>query len=118
MNVSPNATDSILIASGDFDGYIFKWYLPQAVVEDTSSASISNLNLNELMIYPNPSSSLVTIQSNNTIDAVSMFDIRGRLVQPTIIRINDTTIQLEVSGIESGKYIIHINDRHFSFIKN
>lgn len=65
---------------------------------------ISSLNEN-INIYPNPSSSILHIQSSETIENMRIIDLDGREIMNQKF-VNSRTIQLNVSAWESGIYFI------------
>ena len=65
---------------------------------------ISSLNEN-VNIYPNPSSSILHIQSSETIENMRIIDLDGREIMNQKF-VNSNTIQLNVSALESGIYFI------------
>ncbi len=65
---------------------------------------ISSLNEN-VNIYPNPSSSILHIQSSETIENMRIIDLDGREIMNQKF-VNSKTIQLNVSALESGIYFI------------
>jgi len=60
----------------------------------------------EIVIYPNPVNDILTINSNNTIDWVKVFDILGKEVQ--VVKLSDTSY--DFSQLSKGVYIIKIKD--------
>ncbi len=73
-----------------------------AVSEKTSSA---------VSIYPNPSSSLINIESNGLeLSKVAIFDALGRLVYSINDLNMEGTQQIDLSGFESGIYFLKGSD--------
>ncbi|WP_445453026.1 M43 family zinc metalloprotease [Flavobacterium sp. 25HG05S-40] len=70
-----------------------------------------------LMISPNPSTGIFTISSTNSIGKVSMhvFDIRGRIIlSQTDVDFNSDDKTLDLSGCQSGMYILKIIGSDFN----
>ncbi len=70
-----------------------------------------SLNENDLhtdvMIYPNPSSESLTIQSKEQIKSIELFSVEGKLIQ----QINDlstTEYFFDLMGLSSGSYVVRI----------
>jgi hypothetical protein len=84
---------------------------------DTCSpiGALENLELNDLSIFPNPTSSFLTIQSNNLISPISIYDITGKLVLQN--KGNSNEIILEISNLNSGLYFIKSNSQNSSLRK-
>jgi uncharacterized delta-60 repeat protein len=66
----------------------------------------------ELLLYPNPASGLLNIRTGNSVEGIGMCDItiyniEGRMVYRSD-RMVAGTIELDVSGIEDGLYLIRI----------
>jgi len=58
-------------------------------------------------IYPNPTTSLVTIQGKNTIQSIELYDVQGRLLQVKTTDSKETT--LDISDKTKGVYFLKIN---------
>ena len=71
-------------------------------------------NLNNLKIYPNPSSDFLTIQSNNLINPISIYDITGKLIIQNMG--NSKEINIDISNLNSGLYIIKSSSKN-SFVR-
>ena len=68
--------------------------------------SIPALLEDRFIIYPNPTTNLLTIQNQNNlkIDSVSLYDTLGRKVMES----NEATESMDVSNLTAGVYFIHI----------
>jgi PKD repeat protein len=71
---------------------------------------ISSLNEIQFVIYPNPANELVTIEFKNTFltTAIELFDITGRKMPVSVETLSTDKIQLDVTNISSGNYILKI----------
>ena len=76
-------------------------------VEIVESLSMNNLNIEGLMIYPNPIENQINIiqNSNKTLD-VFIFDVTGKLILQSEANYISNTIN--VSGLGSGIYFLQI----------
>ena len=76
-------------------------------VEIVESLSINNLNIEGLMIYPNPIENQINIiqNSNETFD-VFIFDVTGKLILRS--ETNYTSNTINVSSLGSGIYFLQI----------
>jgi len=77
--------------------------------------SLGNLELNDIIIFPNPTSSFLTIKSNNLISPISIYDITGKLVLQNTG--NSKEIILDISNLNSGLYFIKSNSQNYSIIR-
>ena len=84
---------------------------------DTCSpiGAIDNLELNDLSIFPNPTSSFLTIRSNKLISPISIYDKTGKLVLQN--KVNSNEIILDISNLNSGLYFIKSNSQNSSKIR-
>lgn len=70
----------------------------------------------EIKIYPNPTSDILTLELTNTNQAqkISLYNVHGRLILEKYI--SDRT-ELDVSDLESGVYMIKLNNIFHNIIK-
>lgn len=66
------------------------------------SVTDSDLNENEVKIYPNPTSSNVNIQTNANVKSISIYTLLGEEILTT------TAVKIDVSHLTSGMYILKI----------
>lgn len=63
---------------------------------------------NNVLVYPNPFSTLLNVESNNSLPSTAeLFDISGKLLLKQIFTSNTT---LHINDIARGMYILRIND--------
>ena len=65
---------------------------------------INELNQNALTIFPNPVKNLMTVQSDNNIKEINLYDLSGRLVITQMV--NSKTINVNTSDLSSGIYTL------------
>jgi hypothetical protein len=65
-----------------------------------------------IKIYPNPVSGNVTISSTETIEKVEILNLLGQKLLTGYN--NSTTMQIDMSGLVGGVYIIKVNDSYIS----
>jgi hypothetical protein len=58
-------------------------------------------------IYPNPFSNTITINSSEVITNVNVYNLQGALIMSEVT--NDNTVELDLSTLKSGAYIIKAN---------
>lgn len=100
------------IDSNIFADKEYYYRLKQIDLEYTFSYSntilIKTPNPTELSIFPNPSSTSITISTNNILNStLRLYDIAGRLVLSSTI-INDNTI-LDLSFLDKGTYFLFVS---------
>jgi len=87
----------------------FKYALPNSSLDITVKGDIeeSAKSFSRINVYPNPSSDLVTISSDNGADLnwLNVFSLDGKLMK-TINRIDANEVSFDVSDFEKGLYII------------
>lgn len=62
---------------------------------------------NEIKIYPNPTSGFVTINSNEIIKSIQLFDVQGRIINTYLI--NETKSNLDLKTYSNGIYFLKVN---------
>jgi PKD repeat protein len=75
-------------------------------ISNLSNIPIINENI-EYTLYPNPTKENVTITSNTIIDAISIYDINGRLID--YIEVKSAQKTLDFSTKKEGFYFLKIN---------
>lgn len=92
----------------------------QAIIINNSNNSTTGINQLQkeggLEFYPNPTSSIVNIQSENNIQETIIFDLNGRAIL-TSNQSNTSNIELNVQNLESGTYILYIKTDSETFKK-
>lgn len=99
----------------ELSGFDIDWHCSLVGISETDK--ISNLN-----IYPNPSTSFVTIEANfsqQTESHIRVVDLLGKVMYENINK--DKSIQftdkIDVSGFAAGTYLIYVNGKANKFIK-
>jgi hypothetical protein len=70
-----------------------------------AEANSKDKNWNDLTVFPNPTSGLVTIKNDsNTVDSIVVSDILGKTVQNKTI--NGKTVEINLSNLSSGVYYL------------
>jgi Leucine-rich repeat (LRR) protein len=76
---------------------------------ETTYTSLSNGGFNpddSLSVYPNPTSSILNITSENTIESIELYDIQGRILEKSFQ--NSNAVILDISNRQSGVYFLKI----------
>jgi hypothetical protein len=63
-------------------------------------------NDSSISVYPNPTNGIVTVNSNNSIKSIQLYDVQGRLLQTNLVNENETSI--DVSTKAKGVYFLKI----------
>jgi len=85
-------------------GYIYKY-------DPTSSTEDFNSDDSELIVYPNPASSKITIESNNTQNGtLNITTILGQIILTE--QYNTSKTQIDVSQLPSGIYILQLQSKN------
>ena len=75
----------------------------------TTFQALSNPNFdldNSISVYPNPTSNVITIKANETLKAVQLFDVQGRVLVTKIEEKNQ--INFDVSHFSNGVYFLKV----------
>lgn len=77
-------------------------------IED-AGAGVSNSVVENILVFPNPTSSYITLKSNNRfIDQFNLYDLQGRLILRQVNNSNEVT--LDLTTFETGNYLIKVLD--------
>ncbi|MDB2385195.1 T9SS type A sorting domain-containing protein [Polaribacter sp.] len=83
-----------------------------------SALSTSSENLNFLSIYPNPAFDKIFVTNpNNTLSSFEIFSLNGRKVLGNNSNILKSNIEINVSGLSKGIYILKLNSNNSSISK-
>ena len=81
-------------------------YLYYGKVNPTAlTLSISDLSLNGISVYPNPTEGIVHIKGKESVDAIRLFNISGQIIKEVV-----NANSLDISSQRSGIYMIEIED--------
>jgi len=94
-------------SSGDYEE--FRRFITEAELATNDN------QIESLMVYPNPTNALVTIESPvSTLERVSLYSITGVLLLDKEVSANTTT--LDVSGFASGTYFVKATSKNASSV--
>lgn len=81
-------------------------YLYYGKVNPTAlTLSISDLSLNGISVYPNPTEGIVHIKGKESVDAIRLFNISGQIIKEVV-----NANSIDISSQRSGLYMIEIED--------
>ena len=78
------------------------------------TADVNEEDLSELLIYPNPASNYITVESTESIGIVFVYDLSGKILYEAIIPEN--TFDIDLSGFEPGMYLLRTDGKIINFI--
>lgn len=86
-------------------------YVDNIQVSHPDQLGINLLDAESLIIYPNPSSETITIESfNEAIEKVELIDLNGKLIHAE--QVNASNIQLAIDNIQNGLYFIIVQTKN------
>lgn len=80
-------------------------------VYQNTTASTEDIFANKFSVYPNPSSDVLNIRTNEPIDKVELYNIIGQLI------VAKKTTNINISSLKTGIYILKIYSGNRSVIK-
>lgn len=86
--------------------HLLSYFVKKAPVITSTQNKIPNTSIK---IYPNPNSGIFTIESNEIIDNIEIFDIQGKLIDTFTVNSNVSTFNLNV---KQGTYSVKINTKN------
>ena len=64
---------------------------------------------NEVVVYPNPSSEIISVHSPNNINSITVYSIDGRSIQTYINPITSSDFTIKVQNLPVGLYTLKVN---------
>jgi Secretion system C-terminal sorting domain len=108
------------IALSDFTGLVNRNHIAQLIFAGSPANSgtlfvdnvyfannglaTQNFNKEQITMFPNPSSSTVTISAETAIQSVAIYNILGQQVQ--LKSVNNSSITIDISNLQNGVYIV------------
>ena len=77
----------------------------QDTVDNPNGISSFNMPTANVSVYPNPTSGQLTVNSNEAIQSIIIYDLSGRVVMTQDVNV-ETTANLNVANLNSGIYFI------------
>lgn len=68
------------------------------------SLGISSFETSNIKMYPNPTSSVFTIEAKNTVESVSLFNVLGQEVLTKYP--NSNSVTLDIANLQTGVYVV------------
>jgi len=85
------------LAVASYGRGIFTYDLPEMV-------STKNIDLADLLVYPNPASDIISISSGTKVNQLSIFNLSGQILKTVY-----TKSELQVSDLKAGIYFLKID---------
>ena len=86
-----------------------------AICSINESVNINDVLTNKFHLYPNPVGDKIFIETDADIEEINVFDIYGRRQLSTIN--SQQSLSIDVSGLNTGIYIIKINTNKGNIVK-
>lgn len=100
----------------EFDNDGSGFIVDNIIIKDLDQLAVNDLNKTQINIFPNPSADFINIKSDDEINSVKIYDIKGSLIK------SDTTSKVDISTFPKGNYVISIETKSGietkKFIKN
>lgn len=77
-----------------------------SIVDDCTSLYISEFDITNIDIYPNPTKSILTVSSKSNITKIEVYDLSGRLI--TSKNENSDTTSLNIDSFPNGMYFFKV----------
>ncbi|MNK25709.1 Fibronectin type III domain protein [compost metagenome] len=110
VNTTPEVTLTELDDNQEYDVYVKALCTegsaivgPQIFITDTTSG-INDSEITKAILYPNPVTDMLNIESNNTIDTIEVYNIVGQLMKKQSVNSDSATIF--VSDLSEGIYMV------------
>lgn len=85
------------------------------VAASLCTTSTDDVNLEDLVIYPNPTTETFQIKNDGLVASISLYNIVGRLVQS--FNHSDGMIH-DVASLRSGMYLVRLEDKNGDVLKS
>ncbi len=91
-------------------------------VAETTVATLSTEDVeiadNGIVLFPNPTLNTLFVKSEHAIEAISIYDISGRLIQELSGTGPENTIEIHTNDLASGTYFLNIKTNDNSTVKS
>ena len=84
-----------------------------ASLYNANATGYEKLTSETLELYPNPASSILTVNNNTAINEANILSNDGRFIQKTILTVGKNSI--DITSIENGIYILKVGDKVSKF---
>jgi hypothetical protein len=88
-------------------------------LDDEVFLSVNSFALDDLSIFPNPTSESFTVQATNLVSetTISLYDVQGKLLLSERMLPHNGTLTMNVSSLENGVYFMKISSEGNTVVK-
>jgi len=107
--------DSVLQRAGIYFDYNFPVITNDA---ETTFAVLNNPIFeidDSITMYPNPTASILNIDSDFTIESIELYDVQGRILETVLV--SESATKLDISGQSKGIYFLKIKSEKGSKVE-
>lgn len=80
----------------------------------SNSVSLNKTTINDLSVYPNPSTGIVYFQTEQSINEVNILDLQGRIIE----KVSGNNIQqIDIYHLNTGNYLLELSGDGFKTMK-
>jgi len=83
---------------------------PSTETLDYTKTGIITPQVSQLQVYPNPVQDVVHITNGVAIESVRLIDLMGRTIMNAPVNAGQTSVDINLSGVSAGNYIILVNN--------
>jgi hypothetical protein len=89
--------------------------IPIRVMYDSNLSGLTSLTEEGLVVYPNPTSSILNLDGLHASDKIQLLDLQGKLIQSAI----QQSKSLDISTLEKGVYLLRVTreGKHIQTVK-
>lgn len=114
IKIKSNGTLPVNHTISEFADVFFDYELPlETNLEEITIRELSNPPFTSdpsILVYPNPTASMLNIKCNNAIKSIQIYDVHGRLLQTQILDSQNASI--DVSQKEAGVYFVKVTSEN------
>ncbi|WP_379968051.1 T9SS type A sorting domain-containing protein [Epilithonimonas sp. UC225_85] len=104
----------------EFDNYNSGYIVDNIIIKDMDQLAVNDMSKIQINIFPNPTSDFINIKSDEVINSIKIYDIKGSLIKTE--NNSDKAFKIDISSFAKGNYIISIETKSGietkKFIKN
>ncbi len=85
-------------------------------VESSTTTDVHDINLNSISVYPNPTHDFLFVNGLHSNEIIRLFDLQGKLILTSVADL-EGNVQLSVSQLPKGSYLLQVGVEIIKFIK-